>query len=375
MLSDETGEIPERLKPLEAYLLAHPTQSDSIERWVLKSDAARALRGLVSGRLPLEAGAIIDDLSTPQSAGFLLSLLAAAGLLPELDVQQARFDRWLELWLAEIDNPQDRLLLLRYHRWGTNPTLRKPVARPTSIQHRLRRLRRRLRECAKLLTHIRARGHTLATFPQRELDHYLTGSASQRDHLSHFTRWLRENRLTHLVVYPRRNSAVPAGMDTEGRWRVARRFLADDTLPPMDRASGLLTLLYGMQTTRIVALERSNLQIRNEAMTLTIGADPIELPDPLGRAIDDLLQISARKSDRWLFPGRNPGAAMTANALSRRLQRYGLRVADARATTLLELARQMHPRVLSDMLGLSTTAASRWWRLASSGWATYPALR
>ena len=41
----------------------------------------------------------------------------------------------------------------------------------------------------------------------------------------------------------------------------------------------------------------------------------------------------------------------------------------------LELARHMHPRVISDMLGLSTTAATRWWRLASRGWATYPTLR
>lgn len=143
----------------------------------------------------------------------------------------------------------------------------------------------------------------------------------------------------------------------------------------MDRVGGLLTLLYGMQSTRIIALERSDLQIHDDAMTMTIGSDPIEVPEALGRAILDLLQDAGRKSDRLLFPGRNPGAAMTPGALSRRLRTYGLRVADARATTLLELARHMHPRVISDMLGLSTTAASRWWRLASSGWATYPALR
>lgn len=375
LLSDDTGDVPETLRPLEAYLLAHPTQSDSIERWVLKSHAARALRELVSGRLPLDARAIMDDLPTPQSAGFLLSLLAAAGLLPELDVHQARFERWLEMWLADIDNAQDRLLLQRYHKWGTNPVLRKPVSRPTSTPHRMKRLKSRLRQCALLLAHIRASGHTIATFPQRELDHYLTGSSSQIDALAQFTRWLRENRLTHLVVPWRRNGVASAGMDTEERWRVARRFLSDDTVPTIDRVAGLLTLLYGMQATRIVALERSDLQIRGDGMTLTIGTDPIELPEPVARAITDLLRNSARKSDRWLFPGRNPGAPMTAPAVSRRLHRYGLRIADARATSLLELARHMHPRVISDMLGLSTTAASRWWRLASSGWATYPTLR
>lgn len=45
LLSDDGGEVPKALRPLEIYLLSQPTQSDSIERWVLKSDAARALRG------------------------------------------------------------------------------------------------------------------------------------------------------------------------------------------------------------------------------------------------------------------------------------------------------------------------------------------
>lgn len=375
LLSDDGGEVPKALRPLEIYLLSHPTQSDSIERWVLKSDAARALRDLVSGRLPLDARAIIDDLSTPQSAGFLLSLLAAAEILPELDVHKAQFDRWLERWLADIDSAQDRLILQRYHRWGTNPMLRKPVARPTSTHLRLRRQRSRLRECAALLAFIRGRGHTIATFPQRELDRYLTGSSSQIDALAHFTRWLRENRLTHLTVHPRRGFASSAGMDTAKRWQVAQMFLTDETVPLIDRVAGLLTLLYGMQATRITALERSDLMMHGDVMMLTIGTDPIEVPDALGRAIADLLQQSAPRSDRWLFPGRNPGAAMTAPAVSRRLRRYGLRVGDARATSLLELARHMHPRVISDMLGLSITAASRWWRLASSGWAVYPTLR
>ncbi|MBW9093034.1 hypothetical protein JNB62_05010 [Microbacterium jejuense] len=375
LLTNSDGQVPDALQPLEAYLLAHPGAANSFDRWALKSDAARAIRHLVSGLLPLEARAIIDDLSTPQSAGFLLSLLVAAGLLPELDVHQARFDRWLELWLAAIDSPQDRLILQRYHSWGTNPILRRPVARPTSSQHRVNRHRVRLRECATLLAHIRSSGHTLATFPQRELDHYLTGSASQADALSHFTRWLRQNRLSHLTVHPRRHTTAVAGMDPAERWRVARRFLKDDTIPSMDRVSGLLTLLYGMQSTRIAALERSDVQVSGDRVTLTIAADAIELPEPLGRAIVDQLQASAARSDRWLFPGRNPGAPITAGAITRRLRLHGVSLADARATALIELAQHMHPRVISDLLGLSSTAATRWWRLAGSGWATYPTLR
>lgn len=52
-----------------------------------------------------------------------------------------------------------------------------------------------------------------------------------------------------------------------------------------------------------------------------------------------------------------------------------MQTGSARVTALLELAQQMHPRVLSDLLGISTTSATAWWRLAGGDWATYPALR
>ncbi|AMM31494.1 hypothetical protein SA2016_0806 [Sinomonas atrocyanea] len=375
LLTKEDGEVPEALRPLEAYLLTHPTKSDSIERWALRSGTARTLRDLVEGRLALDAGAIIDALPSPQSEAFLLSLLAAAGLLPEDDVHQARFERWLEHWLAGIESQQDRLILHRYHAWGTNQLLRRPVSRPTGRGHRMSRHRSRLRYCAHLLVHIREAGHTIASFPQRDLDRHLTGSSSQKDALSHFTRWLRQHRLSALTVSARSTGEPSPGMDSDQRWQTARRFLNDDTIPPGDRVGGLLTLLYGMQATRVVALERSSVTELGGRVSLTIGSDPIELPATLGRAVRDLMSASAPKTDRWLFPGRNPGTHLTAGTLVQRLARYGLRLADARATTLLELAQHMHPRLISDLLGLSTTAAARWWRLAAGDWTGYPPIR
>lgn len=340
----------------------------------MRSGTARTLRDLVEGRLPLDAGAIIDALPTSQSEGFLLSLLAAAGLLPECDVHQARFERWLEHWLSGVEK-QDRLILRQYHAWGTNQLLRRPVSRPTGAEHRMKRHRARLRCCADLLARIHSAGHTIATFPQRELDRYLTGSSSQQDALSHFTRWLRQHQLSTLTVHARNTGEPSPGMDPDQRWQAARRFLQADAIPPGDRVGGLLTLLYGMQATRIVALERSAVSAVDDRVSLTIGSDPIELPAPLGRAVLDLMNASAPKSDRWLYPGRNPGAHLTAGTLAQRLTRYNLPLADARATTLLELAQHMHPRLISDLLGLSTTAATRWWRLASGDWTKYPALR
>jgi hypothetical protein len=41
----------------------------------------------------------------------------------------------------------------------------------------------------------------------------------------------------------------------------------------------------------------------------------------------------------------------------------------------MELTRQMHPRVVSDLLGITPASAAAWSRLAGSDWNEYPALR
>ena len=130
-----------------------------------------------------------------------------------------------------------------------------------------------------------------------------------------------------------------------------------------------------MQATRIVALELSSVAVSDDRVSLTIASDPIELPPPLGHAIVELMHASASKSNRWMFPGRNPGAHLTTTALARGLRRLGIPLVDARATALLQLSQHMHPRIVSDLLGLSVTAAARWWRLASGDWTSYPSLR
>lgn len=375
LLSGADGRVPDALQPLEDYLLAHPRGSDSLEDWARHSDAGRVLADLVESRLDLNADAIIDALASPHSAAFLLALLTDAGLLGDLDVAQARFDHWLTAWLAAIPDPSDRLILRRYQAWGTNPLTRSPVSQPTSTQGHMNRQRSHLRQSAALLAHIRSTGHTLATFPQRDLDRWLSGSAIQTDALAPFTRWLRDNRLSHLNVPHRHRDDAATYLDPDLRWTTARRLLNDGTIPAPDRVAGLLTLLYGMQATRIVALERSAVTVCDHQVHLSIGSDPIQVPAPLGQALLTLLEASAAKSGRWLFPGRHPGAPLTAGALGQRLKRHGIPAAQARTTTLLELAQHMHPRVLSDLLGLSTATAAKWWRLAGGDWTGYPALR
>lgn len=373
LLSDETGEIRDEMQALADSLISHHPRAESLSQWVDNSSAAATLRDLSVGTLPLEPAAIIERAGSVQSASFLLSLLVQSGTLPDLNVQHARFEHWLRIWLASLEAPEDRRLLRQYSAWGLNSAARS-TPRATA-KARYQRQRTALRYCAELLQFIRAHGCSLTTFPQRELDAYLTGSPSQRDALAAFTRWLRQNRKSRLHVEHRKHQLAGARFESDHRWRMARRFLQDKQISPSDRVGALLVLLYGMHLTRILAIERTQVDVGPAQVTLNIGKEPIELPDALGEAVTDLLKPSLHRSDRWLFVGRTPGEPLTAGALRGRLSRHGMQTGSARVTALLELAQQMHPRVLSDLLGISITSATAWWRLAGGDWAAYPALR
>ncbi|MBO1737500.1 hypothetical protein HF024_01690 [Leifsonia sp. PS1209] len=378
LLADDTGVIRAELQPLADYLITHHGKAISLERWLHKSKCAAVLSELADGTLPLAADAIIIRARSGQSAAFLLSLLVRSGVLPELDVEAARFDHWLEEWLANVEHAEDRLILRRYCTWELLRSTRafRAVSRsPSSPAVGFQRQRAALKHCAALLHEIRSQHETIATFPQRRLDALLTDSPSQRDALAPFTRWLRRHRLSTLRVEFRMSRLEGRHYESDHRWQMARRFLTDADMDSRTRTAGLLVLLYGIQLTRIVTLTRDQVDATSRPVKLTVGTEPIELPEALGNAIVDLVDASMRHPEGWLFPGRNPGLHLTPGPISRRLRAEGLRSGSARTTALIELTRQMHPRIVSDLLGITPASAAAWSRLASGDWSDYPKVR
>lgn len=374
LLADDAGEIRADLHPLADYLLTHHGKAASLERWLHKSKCAMVLRELADGTLPLTAEAIITRARSGQSVAFLLSLLVRSGVLPELDVESTRFDHWLNGWLDVIEDPEDRLILRRYCTWELLRSARTLRSASSPASGFLRQ-RAALKYCAAFFREIRSQQETLATFPQRRLDAYLTDSPSQRDALAPFTRWLRKHRLSTVRVKFRSHRLEGRDYASDHRWQMARRFLSAADMDPKTRAAGLLVLLYGIQLTRIVTITRAQVDTNSRPVTLTVGAEPIELPEILGNAMVNLVAASARHPEGWLFPGRNPGKHLTPGPLSRRLRAEGLLTGSARTTALIELTRQMHPRIVSDLLGIMTASAAAWSRLAGGEWSDYPALR
>lgn len=378
LLGDETGDVRRELQPLADYLLTHHAKANSLERWQHKSKCAAVLRELANGTIPLSADAIITRAKSGQSVAFLLSLLVRSGALPKLDVEAARFDHWFEEWLPSLEHAEDRLILRRYCTWEllrSTRTIRAVPRGPSTPAASFQKQRAALKHCAALLHEVRLHRETIATFPQRRLDVYLTDSPTQRDALAPFTRWLRRHQLSNLRVDFRVNRLEGRHYESDHRWQMARRFLTDTGMDSKTRAAGLLVLLYGIQLTRIVTLTRDQVDSSSRPVKLTVGAEPIELPEVLGDAVVDLVDASMRHPEGWLFPGRNPGLHLTPAPLSHRLREQGLRSGSARTTALIELTRQLHPRIVSDLLGITPASAAAWSRLSSGGWTDYPRLR
>ncbi len=309
LLADDAGEIRADLHPLADYLLTHHSKAASLERWMHKSKCAMVLREITDGTLPLTAEAIITRARSGQSVAFLLSLLVRSGVLPEIDVEGTRFDHWLDGWLAGIEHAEDRLVLRRYCTWELLRSTRafRAVPRSTSSPAAgFQRQRAALKYCAALLREIRSQQETLATYPQRRLDAYLTDSPSQRDALAPFTRWLRRHRMSTLRVEFRAHRLEGRSYASDHRWQMARKFLSDAGMDPKTRAAGLLVLLYGIQLTRIVTITRTQIDTSSRPVRLTVGAEPIGLPEILGDAISDLADAAKHHPEGWLFPGLEP---------------------------------------------------------------------
>lgn len=381
MLADADGAVRPELRPLEKYLLEGPARADSLMGWQYTNRVSAAvLRELATGQLPLEFEAIFTRCGGKQGATFLLSLLVTSGVLPDIDVNEERYYPWLTSWLSEQTNSTHRLLLRRYAQWGLST---KPWAgyaiRPTDPNNRFHRLRSRLQTCAEYLQFVEEQGYTTLTLPQRVLDAYVAGSANRHDHISHFTRWLKDNGLATAVSSYRPKREPVSSMPPDERWDLARWLLRDQTLEPQDRVAGLFVLLYGQPLTRIVAIPRTAVHFSKQGVSVTLADDPIELPEQLGHAVTLLYQNPPRThrdiNDTWIFPGRWPGRHLTAGALGSRLNRLGIPVNRSRSAALLELAAEIPVPLLSDLLGISTVSAAAWATAANRDWSTYPALR
>ena len=168
-------------------------------------------------------------------------------------------------------------------------------------------------------------------------------------------------------------------IDAEARWEQARRLLHDDSLDPEDRVAGLLVLLYAQWPSIISCLTLGHVHADDQQVQLSLGREPVTLPDPLASLVRQLL--AARRShaaigddgtSAWLFPGGQPGRPISSYRLAERLREHGIYSGQARSTALFQLATDL-PAVLARLLGIHITVAVAWQRASTGDWTAYAA--
>jgi hypothetical protein len=311
----------------------------------------------------------------------LRSVLVAIGTLPPRDEHMARLQRWITGVVADRRNPDEQQMLHRYAVWHVLRRLRGRLKGADTTHEQVVAAQRVIKAAIILLDWLTDHELTLTTARQGDVEAWLvTAKRSYRTDAGNFVRWANKQKLTRLD-FPATGWSGPCGViDTETRWEQARWLLHDTTVKAEDRVAGLLVLLYAQWPAALSRLTVDHVEHRDNEVRLRLGREPIALPEPLAELV---LQVVASRRGKavigdqgtspWLFPGGQPGRAISAFGLAERLRQLGIRSAQARSTALFQLATELPAAVLARMLGIHISVATAWQRASSGDWTSYAA--
>lgn len=379
LLSDDNGDVRPELQALH-QTLASTDRPATVLAWLRNSTTTHVLGELGAGRRQLTHHAL-DELVTSKSIEHLRSILVATGALPARDEHMSRVERWVQEIVAGRSDPDEQQLLHRYAVWHLLRRLRHRNNGTDTTHTQAVGVQQHVRGAVIVLDWLRGRDLTLGTCRQGDLDTWLAGDdATHRREAGNFLRWAAAERLTALESPAARWGGPTGVIDTEARWEQARRLLHDDSLKPEDRVAGLLVLLYAQWPAAISRLTLDHVEIEGDDVRLRLGCEPIVLPAPMANLVLGLVAsrrghaaLGDQGTSPWLFPGGQPGRAISAYRMAERLRQIGLHSGQARSSALFQLATELPAAILARMLGIHISVAVQWQRACSGDWTAYAA--
>ncbi|HZD02224.1 MAG TPA: hypothetical protein VFA46_19145 [Actinomycetes bacterium] len=335
-------------------------------------------RGLRSGQIPLEHAAL-DQLQPGRDLEHLRALLVAAGVLPSDPTRPlTRVTRDLDHLLANLAEADARIVRA-WLAWQVLPRLRRLAGDGRDITTSARGARATLKQVAAFLARLHTDGRELSTCRQQDLDAWLAGRIANRYRIRPFLAWAQQRRhLPATLQLPATYRGLPEQpTDAEHRWALARRLVTDDTIDPVARVAAALVVLYAQPLARVAALTTAHVRRDGQTVTVGLGADRLELPEPFATLILSLPRSrayspAAHLPTTWLFPSSRPGRHLGPVALASRLRTLGIEPVPMRLSALNQLAAELPPAILASMLGIRPTTATRWAGLAGGNWTRYP---
>lgn len=375
-LDDLIGARPD-LDGLRTTLTASPSPRAAL-RWLAKPETRQVLGAMAAGDLPASHEAL-DGLPPSNSLTHLRHVLVAAGVLLERDEETARLEAWTDTMLAEIEDDDDRRVVEAFARWWVLRRYRGRLARRGASS--LSYARANIQEAIRLTAWLRSHNRTLATCTQADIDLWLAGPPCRRRARA-FLRWACRQHLAKNIDIMRPPHHVPGrSIDADEQAALARRLIIDEAIPLNIRVAGILLLCYGQPLARIVRLRLDHVHDGEEALAITFGRTDVVLPPAIAELVRALAAHPGRavtgKTERtqWLFPGQGPGRPLSAAGLEEHLHRYGIDARAARNSLMLDLASELPPVVLADLLGVHPNTAVRWVQAAQGDWTAYAAAK
>lgn len=381
LLDDGTGRIHPPLVPLFDRLRAMPNPASGLN-WIWHPEPKAMLADLACGRLPITHDGF-DELPNSNAAAYLRDLLMACDILPPADRHLLLFNRWTDLFIAEITDPGHARTLRRFANWSLRPAVRAKASKTgPSNDGRARHARNQLTQAAAFLAWLSEHHTTLADTRQADLDSWAVDKPASARANKVFLVWCMANKTMPTLVIPvtAHTAQRPAPMDQTTRIQTLHRLLTDPELPLRSRTAGALVLLYAQPVSKIVGLRVTDITTPADGQTtLNLGTPPSPVPEPLAGLLHTYLQArpnmtTATNPDSiWLFPGRRAGLPLHPRTMTGLLQQAGVPARTSRIAAIRGLALQLPAPVIADALGYHPTSATRIAAEAGSPWSGYAA--
>jgi site-specific recombinase XerC len=362
LLDDGTGQINPDLKPFHDHFCSMPRPRSGI-LWLTKPHVPPILRALATGQTPLTHDGL-STLTPRRSVIHLRDLLIASGVLPPADRFLILFQQWLDTWLDDLD-PDHRKVLERFATWHILRRLRASSARAPIGYGRNQSARSTLVKAAGFCTWLTARGRTLSTCTQADIDAFFAQSHEVRPGADTFLKWCVTNQAMPKLTIPSPRTEASTPIGARQRLDLIRRLTEDEALDLRDRVVALLVLLFAQDVVKITGLALDDV-IQNEGrVSIVLGTDPTPVPAPFDalviRYINNRsnLATATNPGSTLLFPGRRAGQPIHPTTLRLRLAAAGIPNLSGRTAALRQLLLHAPAPVVALMLGYAPTTTTR----------------
>jgi hypothetical protein len=374
---------PEAIAYLDPYLaaLSEGPQPSTTLKWMGYSPGYETVIELATGARELSHEAL-DHVSRGMTTSFLRAALVTHGVLEPRPEQTAKFGRRARAAVRELPVGEDRAQIRAFSVWQVQHDLARRERRGRATGRSADNSLRLVRAAVALCDWAAARGLTLSELRQEHLDQWLEAGSSTTASIRPFLRWADRGGLIAPLDAGRRPAyAQIEPISNEQRLSVVRRLLTDGDVLLRDRVAGCLVLVYAQPLTRILTLSVDDVAVDGDRVWVRLGREPVELPDPLAQMTATLARNPAGRASTaiagaappWLFQGMRVGQPLSHAHAAKRLKRLGVRTLGGRTAAILTLAAALPPTILAEMLGISETSASKWYRLAGGEWNRYTA--